>query len=165
VRWVLNDNTYRSAVVTKTGLLQVKIVNDGVICKDKTFYASGDAWANSMPKGGMIIITPPTSSLEKKINAPLESHFDGHKLEELEQRFKGGKFYLANTYYPRIHIKSIYVENIYADEIPMIQINKGFCVNSFQEIIDRMPASVPAKSIHELIVEYRGKTIRLSHLL
>ena len=165
VRWVKDDNTYRSAVVTKTGLLQVKLVNDGVESKDNTFYASGDDWANSLPKGGMIIVSLPVSTLEKKINTPLKGPSDGHKLEELEQRFKRGKFYLANTYYPRTHIKSIYVENIYADEVPMIQINKGFCVNSFQEIIDRMPAAMPANSIHTLIVEYRGQTIGLTHLL
>ena len=165
VRWILNDNTYRSAVVTKTGLLQVKIVNDGLEYKDNTFYATGDDWANSLPKSGMIIVSPPVSVLENKLTSPLKGPSDGHKLVELEQRFKRGKFYLANTYYPRTHIRSIYVENIYADEVPMIQINKGFCVNSFQEIIDRMPAAAPANSVHTLIVEYRGQTIGLTHLL
>jgi hypothetical protein len=165
VRWVENDNTYRSAVVTKTGLLQVKVVNNGVKYTDNTFYASGDDWANSLPKSGVIIVCPPFSALEKKINTPLKGPSDGHKLVELEQRFKRGKFYLANTYYPRIHIRSMYVENIYVDEVPMIQLNKGLCVNSFQEIIDRMPAAVPANSIHTLIVEYRGRTIGLTHLL
>ena len=82
LRWTLNDETYRIAVQTKKGILQVKSVTDGagechddscscVACSELrmvppppwrerrplklTFFADEAAWKASLPEGGSII--------------------------------------------------------------------------------------------------------------
>lgn len=80
MRWTLNEETYRVAVQTKKGILQVKSVTDGAgECHDDgcscvpcaeirmfapwrtrrplklTFFADEAAWKASLPEGGNII--------------------------------------------------------------------------------------------------------------
>jgi hypothetical protein len=88
LKWVLNQETYRVAIVTKKGVLQVKSVTDGggdcheggcscVPCSEialsggrlppwrrglplkKTLFASEVEWRDSLPFGGEIVITRP----------------------------------------------------------------------------------------------------------
>ena len=85
-RWALNGETYRVAIMTAKGLLQVKSVTDGggevhpttcrecTPCKElamtppapwarrplkQTMFADEAAWRASLPTGGSVEITPP----------------------------------------------------------------------------------------------------------
>lgn len=91
LKWVLNDETYRVAIVTKRGILQVKSVTDGagdcheagctcVPCQEialsggrlppwrrglplkKIGFASEEEWRDSLPPYGNIISAPPPTS-------------------------------------------------------------------------------------------------------
>jgi len=78
-KWVLNDQTYRIAIVTKTGVLQVKAVTDNVEELDEEstlnkpawnwnyafqrtqklkqeFFFSEQSWLNSLPKEGKVTV-------------------------------------------------------------------------------------------------------------
>jgi len=88
LKWILNQETYRVAVVKKNGVLQVKSVTDGggdchdvgcscVPCSEialsgglippwrrglplkKTFFASEAEWRNSLPSNGQVTVTRP----------------------------------------------------------------------------------------------------------
>jgi len=67
LRWVLDEETYRIAIVTKDGILQVKSVIDGegdCIKQDyhwrkmlkKTFFTTEEEWRASLPLGGTISV-------------------------------------------------------------------------------------------------------------
>ena len=92
LKWVLNPETYRVAVATKDGILEVKNVSDGsgdchnykvcacLPCKEvrisggrlppwrkglplvKTIYDTEAAWRESLPEGGTITVTDPRPS-------------------------------------------------------------------------------------------------------
>lgn len=91
LKWVLNQETYRVAIVTKKGVLQVKSVTDGggdchdagcscVPCREialsggrlppwrrglplkKTLFANETEWRNSLPPNGQITVTRPHMS-------------------------------------------------------------------------------------------------------
>jgi hypothetical protein len=65
IKWILNDNTYRVAVVTRKCILQVKSVTDGILEVDKDSeyrktlpkliaFDNESLWRKSLPSGGKI---------------------------------------------------------------------------------------------------------------
>jgi len=117
LKWSLDANTYRLAVIQAKGVLQVASVTDGGgdchenTCKCsacfpfnatppapwiagkrrplKTYkFADEAAWRASLPKGGQILITPYLTAVEKKTVVPISGSSDSEKLEKLFKRFK-----------------------------------------------------------------------------
>lgn len=125
LKWVLNEETYRVAIVTKKGVLQVKSVQDGggecheegcgcghcweylhnapwrhQLPLKKTFFASEADWRKSLPSSGEVIVTCPKISdntLHKLSCTPLNATTDPAKLKELQERFPGGVFVLTTN--------------------------------------------------------------------
>jgi len=113
--WVFDSETYRIAVKTKTGVLEVKSVTNGgglvhsgcdcVPCAEynmvprapwrqtlpllKTHFDDYRAWLDSLPVGGSITITRPDTrtALQRRAQVPADLT-DIEKLVELERRFK-----------------------------------------------------------------------------
>jgi hypothetical protein len=100
LRWVLGEETYRIAIATADGILQVKSVTDGAgdcvsLPADayswqraklkKVMYPTEEEWRASLPQGGEVTIVelPPK-------NTPLvvEAASDVEKVEQLAIRFK-----------------------------------------------------------------------------
>jgi hypothetical protein len=96
--------------------------------------------------------------MDEKVYSPLTAGSDARKLEELEQRFKGGIFFFIVPYYPAIHVKTVYPSDIYVHKEPMIQVNGAVCINTFAE----MPVH---ENKYELTVVYRKKNYSVTHLL
>jgi hypothetical protein len=96
-RWDLNGNTYRVAIMTSKGVLQVKSVTDGVTDEDsigrikRTMFPNEAAWRASLPEGDAVtpLTGPDTrSQIQKRLDAPLQSHGDAEKIGEFMDRFK-----------------------------------------------------------------------------
>ena len=99
--WVLNPETYRIAVQTAKGILQVKSVTDGGGEVDrfgplaqyghypllKTPFESYSAWLKSLPPGGKTTITTPKTALQKRSVVPAGLS-DAEKVAALERNFK-----------------------------------------------------------------------------
>ena len=96
LRWVLGEETYRIAIATANGILQVKSVTDGEgDCNPnfssfrnmlkKTFYTTEEEWRASLPQGGEVTIVELAQN-----NAPLvvEGASDVEMVEQLASRFK-----------------------------------------------------------------------------
>ena len=99
LRWVLNEETYRIAIATTDGILQVKSVTDGggdCIPRLTTWsyerarlikemFATEEEWRASLPQGGEVTIV----ELPLK-NAPIlvGGATDVEKVEQLTSRFK-----------------------------------------------------------------------------
>ena len=99
LRWVLHADTYRIAIATANGILQVKAVNDRVsdclpnettrswqLAKlKKAMFATEEEWRASLPNGGQVTIV----ELQQK-NMPLvmAAASDVEKVEQLSARFK-----------------------------------------------------------------------------
>jgi hypothetical protein len=109
LRWTLDVNTYRVAIMTAKGLLQVKGVTDGASefhpttcrectpCKElamtppapwarrplkQTMFADEAAWRASLPVGGSVEITPPAKpGAEQKVAAVAQAPNDVEKLK------------------------------------------------------------------------------------
>lgn len=109
LRWTLDVNTYRVAIMTAKGLLQVKGVTDGASefhpttcrectpCKElamtppapwarrplkQTMFADEAAWRASLPVGGSVEITPPAKPVaEQKVAAVAQAPNDVEKLK------------------------------------------------------------------------------------
>ena len=108
-RWTLDTNTYRVAIMTAKGLLQVKSVTDGADevhpttcrectpCKElamtppapwarrplkKTMFADEAAWRASLPTGGFIVVTIAAKPVaEQKIAVVAQATNDVEKLK------------------------------------------------------------------------------------
>lgn len=167
-KWVLNEETYRVAILTKEGFLQVKTVNEGVVenregfrlefLKKNLFENEGE-WRMSLPQGGKIIVTPPQLSdavLKELCMTPLRNTSDAVKLMELELRFKGGVFVLT-TPWNQIDIEYLYIpddSSSYKHRIMNSKTKSSYC--SFKQMgADENP---------RLMVVYEGLYIDLSHL-
>lgn len=115
-RWTLDANTYRVAILTAKGLLQVKSVTDGggevhpttcrecTPCKElamtppapwarrplkKTMFADEPAWRASLPTGGSVEITPPAKpGAEQKVAAVAQAPNDVEKLKAAIKTYK-----------------------------------------------------------------------------
>ena len=176
-----NPETYRVAIQTKDGILQVKSVTDGVAeghddgCKcdpcwefatkatwrpkmplKKVYFADLDAWENtfSANQGKLVITSAPITDKALKVLCmkPLEATEDALKLKELEGRFPGGVFVLST---PKTQFEISYkrVANAY-DQIYYAKINMSFF--NFSDYCGEEKI--------QLMVEWRGLYIDLSHL-
>lgn len=115
-RWALNGETYRVAIMTAKGLLQVKSVTDGggevhpttcrecTRCKElamspaapwairplkKTMFADEAAWRASLPTGGSVEITPPVKPVaEQKVAVVAQAPNDVEKLKAAIKTYK-----------------------------------------------------------------------------
>jgi hypothetical protein len=106
-KWMLNEETYRVAIQTADGVLQVKSVTDGagdvhgdacycVRCLystgrlplKQTLFANEDSWRASLPRGGIITTTSgPRSKGEQMAQAHNEFIDSRDKLQEYMRRF------------------------------------------------------------------------------
>jgi hypothetical protein len=126
VKWVLDVDTYRVAIITKDGILQVKSVTDGagdchidncncVPCWEfnnnvpwrlrkplnKVLFTNEADWRASLPAGGEIIFSPPELTNRERVlllTTPLSGANDALKLEELHARFPGKKIIYKMNY-------------------------------------------------------------------
>ena len=115
-RWTLNPETYRVAIMTAKGLLQVKSVTDGggevhpTTCREctpcrelamtppapwarrplkKTMFADEAAWRASLPAGGTVELSLPGKIAEQqKADAVYTGLSDLEKVKALVQRYK-----------------------------------------------------------------------------
>ena len=114
-RWTLNPETYRVAIMTAKGLLQVKSVTDGagavhpttcpcVPCRElamtppapwarrpliKTMFADETAWRASLPAGGTVELSLPDKIAEaQKADAVYNGLSDLEKVKALLTRYK-----------------------------------------------------------------------------
>jgi hypothetical protein len=100
LRWVLDDETYRIAIATANGILQVKSVTDGeserVSLPDnarswqrenlkKTFFTTEEEWRASLPQGGEVHLYGPP---QKNVPLVVAGTSDVEKIEQLSARFK-----------------------------------------------------------------------------
>lgn len=177
LKWVLNEETYRVAIVTKKGVLQVKSVQDGCgECHDndcacgpcwehlhnapwrpqlplkKTLFENEAEWRKSLPSSGRVVVTRPhmtDNALKRLCSEPLTADTDAKKLKELESRFSGGIFVLT-TSKGQMEIEYFF-HNILSRK-------KEFMGTSFADF------GVPAGEKPNLMVEWRGMYIGLSQL-
>ncbi len=106
-KWILNEETYRVAIQTKEGVLQVKSVMDGAgdvhsdaCCCDRCLYGTGrlplkqtlfvneDSWRASLPRGGIITTTSGQRSKGEQMAQAHNEYIDSRdKLQEYMRRF------------------------------------------------------------------------------
>jgi len=95
LRWSLDDETYRIAIVIPDGILQVKSVTEGkpeymengwrgFLAKKR--FATEDEWRASLPEGGTITSKTPQERQASK--AVKVSGNDVEKIEQLAKRYK-----------------------------------------------------------------------------
>jgi len=101
-RWTLNADTYRVAIMTAKGFLQVKSVTDGACDRHpatcdpwprrplkKTLFADEAAWRASLPTGGSVVITPPAKPVaEQKVAMVAQAPNDVEKLKAIIKTYK-----------------------------------------------------------------------------
>jgi len=172
-----NPETYRVAIQTKEGVLQVKSVTNGVaeFHEDCTcgpcwefehnapwrkakplkhlFFADLTAWDNTLPEnqGRLVITSAPITdkALKALCMKPLEATEDALKLKELEERFPGGVFVLSSpSTGKQIEIKA------HGMAIYCLKPNMVCC--TFKQFFNDDKV--------QLMVEWRGLYIDLSHL-
>jgi hypothetical protein len=164
LKWISKKNpeTYRIAIVTKNGILQVKAVNDGKgdCCGQrrlkKTFFKNEAEWRDTLDETiGGVSITPPhikDVNLLYKIEKPLNTTLkDPYKLFILETRFPGGIFYVC-TEKKNVNVKTY---GAFKDSL-ILDVEENALYNSFEEIT--------SKKKPLLMVEYKGHYIGLDHL-
>jgi hypothetical protein len=108
LKWYLDNNNYRIALVTATGILQIYSMTNGILNTTSnldyekyptmTHFQNEWSWRYSLPDGGVVSIAYPTNSLDCKLNEPLVAETDPLKLLELMNRFKTDIFFLATDY-------------------------------------------------------------------
>ena len=175
-----NPETYRVAIQTKNGVLQVKAVTEGIIhfhneCNcvpcwefennapwrkrkplETTFFKDLAEWEETLPmnKGKLVITSAPITdkALKALCMKPLEATEDALKLKELEERFPGGVFVLS-TPKTQYEISYRYVKEIH-HQIYYAKIDMSFF--NFSDFCGTMKM--------QLMVEWKGLYIDLSHL-
>jgi len=172
-----NPETYRVAIQTKEGVLQVKSVTDGVAefhedcdctpCHEfdtnapwrprkplkQRFFADLAAWDDTLPEnqGRLVITSAPITdkALKALCMKPLEATWESGQLEELQERFPGGVFVLSSrSTGKQIEIKA-YGMAIYC-------VNPSIVCSTFKHFFNEDKV--------QLMVEWRGLYIDLSHL-
>ena len=116
LRWTLDANTYRVAIMTAKGVLQVKSVTDGggdvhpTTCREcrpckelamtppapwarrplkQTMFADEAAWRASLPTGGSVEIAPPAKPVaEQKLAVVAQAPNDVEKLKAAIKAYK-----------------------------------------------------------------------------
>ena len=173
-----NPETYRVAIQTKDGILQVKAVTEGIIhfhneCNcvpcwefennapwrkrkplETTFFKDLAEWDATLPmnKGKLVITSPPITdkTLQALIMKPLKATWESGQLEELQTRFPEGVFVLSS---PRtgnqIEIK--------AHGMAIYCTSPNIVCCTFKQFFNDT-------DVH-LMVKWRGHYIDLSHLL
>jgi len=172
-----NPNTYRVAIQTKDGILQVKSAIDGVVevhenchcspCWEfdnnapwrkgkplkQRLFADYIAWDATLPylMGKIVITSAPITdkALKALIMKPLKATWESGQLEELQERFPGGVFVLSSpSTGKQIEIKA-YGMAIYS-------VNPKIVCCTFEQFFGD-------EKIH-LMVEWNRLYIDLSHL-
>jgi hypothetical protein len=88
-RWRHGENR-RTAIQTNKGMVQVKVVEDGLDRGQLSTFADYYAWANSLPPGGEITAyeNDPRTVLEKRLDMPRPNYSDATLVHALFDRFK-----------------------------------------------------------------------------
>ena len=188
-KWILNENTYRVAVVTKVGVLQVKsVINSQPDLHDNsckcicccnvyngfrmcfplktTFFNCKSDWFNSLPETGYIVVTEPKISDRKFdmfCSAPLTAKSDSLKLKELEERFPGATMILTTpdkNYVNKKYVVKYVYQDLYAD--PSIN---HMIMDESSKLIYLDFKGLGTKEKPDLTAGWRGRFIDLSHLL
>lgn len=193
LKWVSHTNpeSYCVAVAHYDGILEVKRVMDGQgLCHNtaqcdcrpcaeirlsnglippwlkgaplvKSFYKTSAEWLSTLPAGGSVIITepPPSRAVIRMLShMPLKETTDARKLKELEMRFPGARMMLLvdNTQYTIKYITD-------AEKNPEYD---SICCESLQLVTPSFARfEVYGYGKYELMAEWRGAYISLSHLL
>ena len=194
LKWVSDTNpeSYCVAVVHYDGILEVKRVMDGqglchntaqCACKPcaeirlsnglmppwlkgaplvKTFYKTSVEWLSTLPAGGSVTITEPPPSravIRMLANMPLKETTDARKLKELETRFPGARMMLLVNNTDEYTIK--YITD--AEKNPEYD---SICCDSLHLVTSSFAQfEVYVCGKYELMAEWRGAYIGLSHLL
>ena len=90
LRWTLKPNTYRVAIMTTKGVLEVKSIDEinGVLLK-KTMFKDDAAWRASLPAGGSVDVLQPSKIVEAQTtDAVYSSLSDIEKVNALMKRYK-----------------------------------------------------------------------------
>jgi hypothetical protein len=180
LKWISasNPETYRVAIVTKDGVLQVKSVTDGggdchcenctcVPCWEyrngaawrslplnKVLFEDEMAWRETLPEGE-ITITPPRLSnkvLRALCMKPLEATTDALKLKELEERFPGATMVITTD---QAQLEIEYMGCAEANQHRIFS-NTNEIRHTFSDF--------GANGKPQLMAEWRGLYIDLSHL-
>ena len=178
-KWTHKENpeTYRVAIQTKDGVLQVKAVTEGIIhfhneCNcgpcwefennapwrkrkplETTFFKDLAEWDATLPmnKGKLVITSAPITdkALKALCMKPLEAGHESGQLEELQERFPGGVFVLSSpSTGKQIEIK--------AHGMAIYCLNPNMVCCTFKQFFNDEKV--------QLMVEWRGLYIDLSHL-
>jgi len=189
-KWILDENNYRVAVITKNGVLQVKSVTHSLpqyhtddctcrICSRNarlqwvpprpmlklTFFRSEQTWRASLPSNGKVHVTlAPVSERMFQImcTTPLVSPTYPLKLRELERRFPSAGFTL-NTANGPLSVCYIY-EDLYADSM----INHRICCENCNSTVSKCDFHFDFKSIAgggRLIFHQNKQKVDVSHLI
>jgi len=88
-RW-RDGNNRRTAIHTTKGMVQVKVVRDGIDRGQLSTFADYDAWANSLPPTGEITAYEhdPRTVLQQRLDMPRPDHFNAALVHTLFDRFK-----------------------------------------------------------------------------
>jgi hypothetical protein len=182
LKWISSSNpeTYRVAIVTKDGLLQVKSVLDGAgdchvaNCRcgpcweydnaapwrrrplNKVLFDDESAWRNTLPDGAVTVTLPIPSkkALRALCMKPLEAVTDALKLKELEQRFSEARFILTLSQ-EQIKVETCQIGHESYNQIAIYSRTRNLSFATFKEH--------GAEKVH-LMAEWRGLYIDLSHL-
>jgi len=88
-RW-RDGNNRRTAIHTTKGMVQVKVVEDGVDRGQLSTFPDYDAWAKSLPSTGEITAYEhdPRTVLQQRLEMPRPDHFNAALVHTLFDRFK-----------------------------------------------------------------------------
>jgi hypothetical protein len=87
-RW-RNGNNRRSAIHTTKGMVQVKVVEDGIDRGQLSTFPDYDAWAKSLPPGEITAYEhDPRTVLQKRLDMPRPAYTDATLVHTLFDRFK-----------------------------------------------------------------------------
>jgi len=179
IKWILNSETYRVAIQTDRGFLEVKAVidgggvchNDDCLCTPcnelrlspappwrskqrplkKTYYNDERDWLNSFDqKDGYFVITQPKDKYIPGQYLALDATTDALKLRELEYRYPSGEFYIYTKEGEYVGISyDVSHNNIF---------NKEYSFNSTQFY------GISGYDKPTIYVLYKDHNIELSHL-
>ena len=182
--WTLDQANRRVAIVTKTGILQVKSLENGIVskaiktcsCKScsnrekgipmwvnkKDFFESESHWRDSLPPGGTITLTDAPISDRKLTNLmfkPLAASSDPLRLYELQSRFPGASI-IVSTPSGEYDVEYLYVP---PDQWTSYW-QHGIYNSSSNSTVYSFKDLCPGEKIN-LVIIWRGFCIDVSHLI
>jgi hypothetical protein len=180
IRWTLDGTNYRVLIRTKTGFLQVKSVENGVVEMDSptqqspypklklTPFDSFDAWFASLPAVGSVVISHHKGSLNYKM-MPLRGT-DVEKMQALTSRFYIGEpqrkyrqhaFIIVGDAVKNIYCEKEYIEGSNHEYNYHIRIQGDETrYTRFTDIGDCLDANGKPK----ITVAYRGEMLPVAHI-